>query len=115
MSWGYHYFKEEEFDHPDKISHELLARLDYARVVAGVPFHITSDYRDPVDGEQSAHFIGKAVDIAAEDSRTRHRILIGARRAGFRRLGVYDKHVHLDVASEADGFDQDVTWWGKSR
>jgi len=113
--WGYRYFKEDEFDHPDRIHHELLARLDLARAQAQVPFVVTSDYREPVEGEKSAHHIGKAVDIACTDGKTRDRILKGARYAKFRRIGIYDKHIHLDVATEADGFPVDVTWWGKSK
>lgn len=118
MSWGFRYFREEEFDHPEKMSHELLARLDYARVQAGVPFVITSDYRedpDPDDEEMSSHALGKAVDIRCNDSRTRTRILRAAYASGFRRVGIYDRHIHLDVATESDGFPVDVTWVGKSR
>lgn len=114
MSWDFRFFTEDEFNHPDKMSRELLARLDLARVQAGVPFTITSDYREPVDGKQSAHFLGKAVDLRAHDGKTKFRIVKAALAAGFRRIGVYDKHVHLDVATEEDGFPVDVIWVGES-
>ena len=40
------------------------------------------------------------------------KIISGALLAGFRRIGVYDRHVHLDVDEK---LPQDVMWWGVSK
>lgn len=116
MSWGFRHFKESEFDRPEKMDHELLARLDYAREQAGIPFVITSDYREPgPDEPDSAHHLGKAVDIRVCSGMERFRIVRAALNSGFKRIGVYDKHIHLDVATAEDGFPMNVIWEGKSR
>ena len=112
------YFGRDEFNHPDQMDPAFLRSLDSARHLAGVPFHITDDVRiddDPDDDEDSAHNYGMAVDIRAHDARTRHHILRSLYATGFRRVGVYDKHIHVDAAGDHMGFDQDVTWMGKSR
>ena len=39
------------------------------------------------------------------------------RAVGFDRIGIYDKHLHADIAMKADDpkYDQNVTWLGKSK
>lgn len=118
MSWDFRHFSPDEFDHPERMDRELLARLDYARTQAGIPFVVTSDFRpDENDELDSAHEIGKAVDIRAHDGRTRWRVVKAAINAGIKRIGVYDKHVHLDNATPADDprFVEEVIWVGVSR
>ena len=117
------FFAASEFNFPEKISDELISKLELARASAGVPFKITSDWREEGDGK--SHHLGKAVDIRAKDSTTRAAIVRGATLAGIRRIGVYyatvedghhkGGHVHLDVNTVEDGFPQDVLWLGKSR
>jgi len=115
------YFKKSEFNHPEKLDQELIAKLDVARAIAGVTFHITSDWREEGDGK--SHHLGKAVDIRCKTSADRSRIVNGLIRAGFKRIGVYYSdatdhsggHVHGDINSAEDGFPQDVMWIGKSR
>jgi len=68
---------------------------------------------------KSAHFKDKegkyhGVDIKCRDSRSRYLIVNAALRVGFNRIGIYDKHIHLDNAM-GKGFDQYVVWWGKSK
>ena len=115
-------FQRKEFKNPDKLSPELIWRLDHVRELAKTTMVITSSFRPGVRGKhgktKTAHradgnHIYHGVDVRAGTSRARHRILKAAYEVGFRRIGVYNKHIHLDVAQK--GFDQDVTWWGKSR
>lgn len=101
------WFRREEFSAPEKMNTELLAGLDFAREHAGVPFKITSSYRD---GDPGAHGRGLAVDIQARSAWVRFRILRGLFAAGFCRIGVYERHVHADIASHRT---QDVLWYGR--
>jgi hypothetical protein len=91
------------------LDEELVRRLDEARTKAMVPFVITSAFRL---GDPRAHGRGKAVDIRCHTSYNRMRIISGALLAGFRRIGVYDRHVHLDVD---ESLPQDVMWHGVSK
>ena len=100
------------------LNHELVAMLDMARKYAGVPFIIKCGLRTPernaqVDGvEDSAHITGLAVDIAVSDSDRRFKIVSGALQAGFKRIGVYDRSLHLDIDKSKP---QNVIWWGVSK
>jgi hypothetical protein len=87
----------------------LVEKLDVAREIAGVPFVITSGLRP---GDEKSHGRGKAVDIGCVSSRDRMKIVHALIIVGFRRIGVYDKHVHADVD---DLLPQDVLWWGVSK
>ena len=111
------FFKPEEFvcRHCGelKISIELLTRLDRLRDACGIPLVITSGYRCPEWNskvskvEKSAHTRGYAVDIKAVNSRTRLLIVRNAIALGFRRIGIADSFVHLDVDPDKP---QDVMW-----
>jgi zinc D-Ala-D-Ala carboxypeptidase len=110
----WHYFTDMEVDGLDT---EFVAKLDQARHYAKTPFNLTSGKRTPEDNERamgveaSSHCKGLAVDIGCSDSRSRKLIVAGLLLAGFNRLGIYDRHVHVD--SDPDK-DQDVIWLGKS-
>lgn len=109
------HFSREEFDHPDEMSEILLLRLDAARDIAGMPFYITSDYRP---GDPKAHGRGNAVDfrlspVPAEiNGRARWIVTRALLTASFRRIGLYDRHIHADVDEE---LPQDVIWIGESQ
>ena len=104
-------FRPAEFNHPDSLDPKLIRWLDRARQIAGIPFEITSDFRP---GDPRAHGLGKAVDIRARSSRARKLIVEGLLAAGFNRIGIYDKHIHADVADGPD-FPQNVIWLGTSK
>jgi hypothetical protein len=91
---------------------ELVRRLDEARSIAKVPFEITSGIRLSPPGKPKSHDRGNAVDIRCSTGYRRMKIISGALLAGFRRIGVYDKHIHLDVDEKSP---QDVMWWGVSK
>ncbi len=108
------FFKPKEFNSPEKMDQGLINRLDSARAIAGIPFRITSSFREDDD---KSHALGKAVDIAVPNSAVRQIIGDAVRLAGFHRVGIYDLHIHVDVATLKDGPDYvpSVTWWGKSK
>lgn len=101
------HFEPIEFDGPMHIG--FVGKLDRARTQSGVPFVISSGFRA---GDDGAHGLGRAVDIRCRDSRSRFCILKALLGQGFKRIGVYDKHIHVD--DWPDG-DQRVIWWGTSK
>lgn len=109
-----HYFTEAEVEGLDS---ELVAKLDWARGRAQVPFIITSGKRSPAENERvmgvdaSAHIKGLAVDLRCADSPTRYRMLQALILAGFKRIGIYDKHLHVDLD---ESLPQEVAWVGVS-
>ena len=103
------FFSASEFEYPEQLDREFLRTLDWARHYAGVPFKITSDWRD---GSSGAHGEGRGVDIRVSTSQERYHILRGLVLAGFTRFGVYDKHIHADSSVKQD---QEVAWVGKSK
>lgn len=109
---GYKYFKPSEVV---GLKPELVLLLDKARDIAGVPFKITSGYRDPIHNTSvggvsgSSHTDGTGCDILADTSLKRFKIVSGALQAGFTRIGVYNNHIHLDIG-KLPNFPQDVLW-----
>lgn len=108
------FFKPEEVEGLDD---ELVAKIDWARGRAGVPFVITSGKRTPEENERvmgvdaSAHIKGLAVDLRCPDSEARFKMLQALFLAGFKRIGVYDHHIHADIDSS---LPQEVVWVGLS-
>jgi len=108
------HFGPDEFTEPDEMDPDFVATLDRVRAFAGVPIHITSSFRR---GDPKSHGRGLAVDIADNrtgvelTSRWRYRVLAAAFRAGIRRVGIYDRHIHLDIDPS---LPQDVAWWSES-
>lgn len=97
----YKYFKDSEIV---GLKPELVQLLDKARGIAGVPFKITSGYRDPAHNlevggvKDSAHETGLAVDILVKDSVSGGKILLALAQVGFKRFGFYqDGHIHCDI------------------
>jgi uncharacterized protein YcbK (DUF882 family) len=95
----------------------LVALLDHARGLAKVPFRITSGYRTALENESaggvfdSSHTRGLAVDLACFDSRARMRMLTALIMVGFKRVGVYNAHLHADID---ESMPQEVIWVGTS-
>lgn len=96
---------------------ELVALLDEARDLADVPFRITSGYRSPLANataggvSESSHTTGEAVDLAVASSGDRLRMLAALFKVGFTRVGVYDRHIHVDISRT---LPQNVCWVGRS-
>lgn len=87
----------------------LVMFLKLAEKLGGEPFHITSAFRPDDDG---AHGERCAVDISCRDSKARYKILKGLIGAGFRRIGIYDRHIHADRSLTRTDH---VIWWGVSK
>jgi hypothetical protein len=94
------YFKE---DKAIGLNENLLIMLDRAREEAGIKFPITSGLRTHEENIKaggvynSAHLKGEAVDILCENNTQRFYILKGAILAGFKRIEIAEKHIHLDI------------------
>lgn len=107
-SWNY--FKDEEVA---GLEHELVAKLDHARHLAGVPFIITSKRRTPEQNAaaggvpDSAHVAGLAVDLRVDGSFQLFKMIFGAIQAGILRIvigirigaggEVVYHNLHLDI------------------
>lgn len=111
------YFSPEEFDRPEKLNPELLYKADSLRRIYGNPLYVKSDYR-PRD--RRAHGDGDALDLgvapgsAPITGRERWLFVQAALQAGFTRIGLYDRHFHVDVSRRRD-LPREVIWLGKSR
>lgn len=103
------YFKPEEFTRPDQMHPHLMYLLDSARADAGVPFVITSSFRED---DPRTHGLGEAVDIKCHHPYVRWRILPALLRAGFHRIGIYLRHIHVDIGLEPR-FPSNVIWYGE--
>ncbi len=102
------YFKEIETN----MSKEFLFVLDEAREFAGIPFVINSAYRSPehplsIKNPSSSHIKGLAVDIKATDSVTRFKIVKALVEVGFKRIGIADTFIHVDLDLDKT---QNVIW-----
>lgn len=111
------YFKISEFKCPccmeNEVSLDLVAKLNEAREISGIPYVVTSGYRcakhnEAVGGKpNSSHRRGLAVDIAAPDSHSRYKILEGVVKAGFKRVGIANGFIHVDID---DTLPPEVSW-----
>lgn len=114
MSFYKHFSDKESLG----LTKDLMFKLERAREFFGHPIIITSGYRDPEKNESaggvkdSAHTTGQAVDIRCHDAELKYKLAWALGCAGFRRIGVYDKHIHVDTdsAKPSPSF-----WTGKSK
>jgi len=110
ISYSEHF---SDADFPVGIPHPLLvSALESARVAYQKPIVVTSGGRTPehnteVGGvEKSTHLMDatgtfKGCDIKCEDDGERF-VLLGILMQRFKRIGVYKKHFHVDVADDMD-------------
>lgn len=98
----------------DRMSSELLERLEEARELAGIPFVISSGFRCPAHNKavggvpDSAHARGHAVDIRCVDSHSRFVIVQALLDAGFRRIELAPTWIHVDCDPDKP---QDVAFY----
>tara|TARA_R110000803_G_scaffold63443_5_gene124146 strand:- start:9203 stop:9529 length:327 start_codon:yes stop_codon:yes gene_type:complete len=103
------YFKEIE----QNMNVRFLDKLDQARELANIPFHINSAFRTKEDNDRvggkhnSSHLWGLAVDIKVTDSRTRFIVLSALISVGFNRIGIADTFIHVD---DDNAKDFNVIW-----
>ncbi len=104
-------FSEAEVD---GLEDKLKIKLQCLRYMTGVPIYITSGLRV---GDTGEHGEGEGIDISdnehgtAVGSHWRWLILRASYSLGFKRIGDYDRHIHLGVSME---HDQMVAWWEQS-
>ena len=102
------YFKIEDFycqsTGNNKMSEEFIHRLDELREACGLPFYVTSGFRDPdghpIEARKKApgtHAQGIAADIAVAGGVERRAIIENALRLGFNGIGVAKSFVHVDI------------------
>lgn len=115
----YRYFTEKEFNACTPscsiidMDGDFMEMLDKLRDIAGIPIVINCAYRsrewDLKKGRSgnSAHTKGKAVDIRCIDSSNRYKIIYAAIQLGFRRIGIADTFIHLDMD---ESLPQGVIW-----
>ena len=118
------YFTLSEFDSPDLpgsgefMDEHFLNLLDLARDAAKVPFVISSGFRTEEYSQElkergykvankSAHLKGLAADIRCYQSQERHAIIEALLYVGFRRIGISDTFIHVDLDKDKA---QDVIW-----
>lgn len=88
---------------PEDIAKDLLINLEDLRTIIDEPIVVTSglrckEYNQKVGGSpKSKHLSGLAADISVKHL-TPVQIAYAAWLCGFRRIGVYPCHVHIDVA-----------------
>lgn len=96
----------------------LLSVLDEIEECTGRELHINSAFRSVNHEVQrgrkgdSAHTLGKAVDIYCYDNKQRYDIVKIALQKGINRIGIYKTFVHLDTATSKDGKTTYIIWHG---
>ncbi len=101
-------FTSEEFEcscgcGANHIAPELVVMLQELRDLVGDAINVTSgvrcvDWNKQVGGSPtSSHVRGLAVDIHCESSESRYVLVYSALEAGFIRIGVGSRFVHLDI------------------
>lgn len=86
------------------ISEELLDTLARMENMRGGMLSYSSGVRCPdcntrvAGAKNSAHLTGEAVDIRITSSYKRYLVLLGALELRVKRIGIYERHVHIDVS-----------------
>jgi len=108
---SFNYFTFEEFDQPglagsgkEFMDIRLIMILDNMRHRSQLPYKITSGYRSQEyndalknSSKNSSHIKGRAVDIAAPDSKTKYSIIEAALHFGIQRIGIGSTFIHIDI------------------
>lgn len=106
------YFKPIEFENANPpcqmsdMNEDFMLKIDSARHIAQTPFIINSGYRKKSyelamgrDGT-STHTKGKALDLACDNYITRYKIVSALMKAGFKRIIIYKRWIHVDDDEE---------------
>ncbi len=104
----YENFEKWEFACPSSgkayMQKRFMDKLQRARTIAGVSFHISSGYRDeayndslPNSVPNSAHIYGLACDIWFDSMADRLKAFDAFREVGIKRIGISKGFMHVDV------------------
>ena len=109
------WFSDEE---SKGLDYGLMVRLDMARDLCGFPIVITSGRRDEEQNasaggtKESSHLKGLAVDLRAPTGQNeREKMIWALGRAGFTRMGLYNRHIHCDCDPDKAQY---IVWFGES-
>ena len=100
------------------MSKKFLKKINRLWGLVG-PFKIGSAYRCPKHNEAihgslaSPHLMGMAIDIPVTSARAKRKIVNAAVKLGFKGIGVYNGHIHVDISPR--WHDEEVIWSGISR
>jgi len=113
------HFKESEFQRCvpacslQDMDQDFLNKLDALRDKCGIPLLLTSAYRS-LEWERSKGRTGsgdhpsrRGVDISANNTATKFKIVKAAIELGFRRIGIANSFVHV---GDTKTLAQDVLW-----
>lgn len=90
----------------ENLDKKLLQMLKELETRSGLQIHVTSGFRTPEENRavkgspNSAHLRGRAADLRAPDIVTATKIVCAAIICGFRRIGIYNSHIHVDIDRE---------------
>lgn len=109
MNTGLKYFSQSDFDkcNPpcklEEMDDKFMKKLDIARQIAKIPIIPTSGFRSEEwelkqgrDGT-SSHTKGLAIDLKAEDSPTRYKLINSLLSVGLNRIGIGKNFIHVDM------------------
>lgn len=95
------FFKPSEFKYPDKVSKELITKLDTYRAMVGKPIIIHSDYRP---GDKKQHGKGLAIDFHVKGMKVLDQFFYAERSGLFVGIGIYpywnNPGLHVDIREE---------------
>lgn len=106
------FFKVNEFLEPQKLRPEMIHALDALRLRFGRSLIVTSSYRAAIGTDPSAHNMAadgfySGIDLTTQAALARANkkirgsemwaLCVIAQELGFRRIGIYPKHIHLDM------------------
>jgi uncharacterized protein YcbK (DUF882 family) len=116
------HFDSTEFACPcgcgsNRVDPALVAGLEQARKEYGRPILITCGVRchgyNAVVSVHELHPAGVAADVAVPGDGKRRYALLAALTASFQRVGIYDRHIHVDIG--LPGYPSPWLWTGVSR
>ena len=113
------WFRANEFQCPccdvELMEPDFIRRLDQLRHSFALPLRITSGFRcakynAEIGGAKfSLHTDGLAADIACQGSEYRHSLLYHIMACKFGGVGIYKKHIHVDMRRMAG---RNAVWLG---
>lgn len=120
LDWSkYPNFKKSEFDCKETgengMTHAFMFRLQALRGEYGKPMIVNSGFRsvkhsiEARKAKGGTHTKGIAADIRA-DGKARYEIAELAFKYGFTGIGIHKNFIHLDIATNDDGFARPWLW-----
>lgn len=120
LNWSkYPNFEKSEFDCKETgesgMTHDFMFRLQLLRSEYGKPMIVNSGFRSVKHSIEikkqkgGTHTKGVAVDILA-DGKARYKIAELAFKYGFTGIGIHENFIHLDIATNEDGFASPWLW-----